>query len=97
MTPISLPALMSLTRERAPLALTHPHPSPHHHRELKPFASEWDEKAHFPVDTFKKFAELGFAGISIRYDECFHASYTNPTHSLNTCTHLNYGRLCECT
>ena len=33
--------------------------------ELKPYAADWDEKAEFPVDTFKKFAELGFAGISI--------------------------------
>ena len=31
--------------------------------ELKPYAQEWDETATFPVNTFKKFAELGFAGM----------------------------------
>ena len=36
--------------------------------ELKPFAAEWDEKAHFPMDTFKSFADVGFAGISISED-----------------------------
>jgi len=33
--------------------------------ELKPYAAEWDESGEFPVETFKKFAELGFAGISV--------------------------------
>lgn len=34
--------------------------------ELKPFMKEWDEKAIFPIETFKKAASLGFAGIYVR-------------------------------
>ena len=30
--------------------------------EMEPFASEWDEKKHFPEDVLRKAAELGFAG-----------------------------------
>ena len=30
---------------------------------LAPFAAEWDETAHFPVDTLRAAAELGLAGI----------------------------------
>jgi alkylation response protein AidB-like acyl-CoA dehydrogenase len=37
-------------------------------RELKPFADEWDSKSHFPLDTYKKFADLGFAGIFVKDD-----------------------------
>ena len=36
--------------------------------ELRPFASEWDEKSLFPVKTFEKFGEMGFAGIVVRDD-----------------------------
>ncbi len=36
--------------------------------ELKPYAQEWDEKSYFPVKTFEKFAELGFAGIFVNDD-----------------------------
>lgn len=36
--------------------------------ELKPYAAEWDEKKHFPVDVIKKSAELGLAGIYTRED-----------------------------
>ncbi len=35
---------------------------------LAPFAAEWDEHAIFPVDTMRKAAELGFAGIYVRDD-----------------------------
>lgn len=37
-------------------------------QELTPYASEWDEKAFFPVDTLRKAAALGFAGLYIRED-----------------------------
>ena len=37
-------------------------------KELKPFAQEWDEKSHFPLQTFEKFAELGFAGMFVKDD-----------------------------
>lgn len=30
--------------------------------EMAPFASEWDQKKHFPHDVLKKAAELGFGG-----------------------------------
>jgi len=36
--------------------------------ELAPFAAEWDEKKHFPVDVIRKAAELGLAGIYTRED-----------------------------
>ena len=36
--------------------------------ELAPFAGEWDENKHFPVDVIKKTAELGLAGIYTRED-----------------------------
>lgn len=36
--------------------------------ELAPHAAEWDEKAIFPVDTMRKAAALGFAGIYVRED-----------------------------
>lgn len=31
--------------------------------ELAPYAAEWDEKHHFPVDTLRKAGELGFCGL----------------------------------
>jgi alkylation response protein AidB-like acyl-CoA dehydrogenase len=36
--------------------------------EMAPFAKEWDEQHHFPEDTLRKAAELGFAGIYIGDD-----------------------------
>ena len=36
--------------------------------EMKPHAQEWDESGTFPMETFKKFAEIGFAGISTNPD-----------------------------
>jgi len=35
---------------------------------LAPFAAEWDEKAHFPVDRLREAAALGFAGIYVKSD-----------------------------
>lgn len=35
---------------------------------LEPYAAEWDEKEVFPVETLRKAAELGFAGIYVRDD-----------------------------
>ena len=36
--------------------------------ELRPNAARWDEESHFPVETIKRAAELGFAGIYISED-----------------------------
>lgn len=36
--------------------------------ELAPFAADWDRDAIFPVDTMRKAAALGFAGIYVRED-----------------------------
>ncbi len=36
--------------------------------DLQPFAAEWDRDAVFPVETLRKAAELGFAGIYVRED-----------------------------
>ena len=36
-------------------------------KELLPHASEWDEKKHFPVQTLRAAAQLGFGGLYIRY------------------------------
>jgi alkylation response protein AidB-like acyl-CoA dehydrogenase len=36
--------------------------------QLAPFSAEWDEKKHFPVDTLRQAAELGFAGIYVNED-----------------------------
>lgn len=33
--------------------------------ELEPYAAEWDKTKHFPMDQYKKAAELGFAGIYV--------------------------------
>lgn len=35
---------------------------------LAPFTSEWDAESHFPVETIKATAELGFAGIYVGED-----------------------------
>src|SRR5579863_5089209 len=35
---------------------------------LAPFASEWDAKSFFPVDTLREAAALGFAGIYVKSD-----------------------------
>lgn len=32
-------------------------------KELAPFAAEWDETAHFPIEVFRKAGELGFMGM----------------------------------
>ena len=32
---------------------------------ITPYAAEWDEKHHFPVDVIKSTAELGFGGIYV--------------------------------
>ena len=32
-------------------------------KEMLPHAQEWDETSTFPLKTFEKFAELGFAGV----------------------------------
>jgi len=36
--------------------------------EMAPHAARWDEEAVFPVDTLRKAAELGFAGIYVKDD-----------------------------
>ena len=36
--------------------------------ELLPHAAAWDATKHFPVDTLRRAAELGFAGIYVRED-----------------------------
>ncbi len=36
--------------------------------EMAPYAKEWDEKHIFPIDTLRKAAEIGFAGLYIRED-----------------------------
>ena len=33
--------------------------------EMEPYATEWDRTKHFPLETFKKAAELGFGGIYV--------------------------------
>ncbi len=35
---------------------------------LRPFAAEWDEKKHFPVDVIREAAGLGFAGLYVGED-----------------------------
>lgn len=34
--------------------------------QLAPFAKQWDEEKHFPVDTLREMAQLGFAGIYLQ-------------------------------
>lgn len=34
-------------------------------KELRPHAAKWDNESIFPVDTYRQFAELGFAGMFI--------------------------------
>lgn len=36
--------------------------------KLAPFASQWDEESHFPLDVLKEVASLGFAGLNVRDD-----------------------------
>ena len=36
--------------------------------KLRPFAGEWDENKHFPVDVIREAAGLGFAGLYVRDD-----------------------------
>lgn len=36
--------------------------------ELAPYAAKWDEESFFPVDTLRKAAALGFAGIYVQED-----------------------------
>lgn len=40
--------------------------------EFEPYAAEWDEKKHFPMDVYKKAADVGFAGIYVneKYGGC---------------------------
>jgi alkylation response protein AidB-like acyl-CoA dehydrogenase len=37
-------------------------------KEMAPNAAKWDEEAIFPIETFKKFGELGFGGIYVKED-----------------------------
>lgn len=37
-------------------------------KELRPFSAKWDEELIFPVDTIKKSADLGFAGVFVKDD-----------------------------
>ena len=36
--------------------------------ELAPHAARWDEEKHFPVETLRAAAALGFAGVYVRED-----------------------------
>ena len=36
--------------------------------EIAPFAAKWDQEKYFPVDTFRKSAELGMGGLYTRLD-----------------------------
>jgi alkylation response protein AidB-like acyl-CoA dehydrogenase len=36
--------------------------------QLAPYSAEWDEKKHFPVETLRQAAQLGFAGIYVNED-----------------------------
>lgn len=40
--------------------------------EFEPYAAEWDKKKHFPMDQYKKAADLGFGGIYVseQYGGC---------------------------
>ena len=35
---------------------------------MAPFAAEWDESCHFPIDVLREAAKLGFAGLYVRDD-----------------------------
>ena len=37
-------------------------------RELAPHALEWDQQKHFPIETIRRAAALGMAGIAVRED-----------------------------
>ena len=41
-------------------------------KEIKPYATEWDEEGNFPVEIFKRLGELGFLGI--KYPEKYGGS-----------------------
>ncbi|HAD48619.1 MAG TPA: acyl-CoA dehydrogenase, partial [Idiomarina sp.] len=32
-------------------------------KELAPYAAQWDEESHFPIEVFKKAGEMGFMGM----------------------------------
>lgn len=36
--------------------------------ELMPFAAQWDEQKHFPVEVLRKAAGLGFGGLYCGHD-----------------------------
>ena len=36
--------------------------------DMAPYAADWDANASFPVETLRKAAALGFAGIYVRDD-----------------------------
>lgn len=36
--------------------------------EIEPYASEWDEKHHFPIETLREAAQLGLGAIYVRED-----------------------------
>lgn len=36
--------------------------------ELLPFAAQWDEQKHFPVEVLRKAAKLGFGGVFCGHD-----------------------------
>ena len=48
-------------------------------KELLPFAAMWDAKKHFPVETLRKAAELGFGGILVADDVGEHLYRENTT------------------
>lgn len=51
-------------------------------KELLPHASHWDETKHFPVDTLRAAARLGFGGLYIRYREI---GVNSVSDSINSC------------
>mmetsp|Transcript_31063 Transcript_31063/g.23102 ORF Transcript_31063/g.23102 Transcript_31063/m.23102 type:complete len:417 (+) Transcript_31063:41-1291(+) len=36
--------------------------------QLRPYAQKWDEEGIFPLDTYRKFGDLGFGGIFVKDD-----------------------------
>ena len=40
--------------------------------EFEPYAAEWDKTKHFPMDQYRKAADLGFGGIYVseKYGGC---------------------------
>ena len=41
--------------------------------ELEPHAADWDRDHHFPTETLRAMADLGFGGAS-----CYHACFLRP-------------------